>query len=71
MSDSVRTPPLCIHCKHFLPSPHDNQAIFGKCGRIPIIFPVDGSATYEYAHMERLSNRPCGPWGEKFEPAVT
>lgn len=70
MSDQVRTPPLCIHCKHFVPSTDPNQALWGKCGRTPIINPVDGSHQYEYAHVERFGGKPCGAWGEKFESAT-
>ena len=60
MSD-VRTPPLCINCKHFIKSQYDSQALFGKCGR---------TALFNPAEMERLSGKPCGAWGEKFEPAT-
>jgi hypothetical protein len=65
-----RTPPLCINCKHFVRSPNDSQALFGKCGRTALFNPVDGSPSFQFAEMERLSGRPCGAWGEKFEPAT-
>lgn len=63
-------PPLCIHCKHFIPEDifcRSHRAEYGHCRQFFNIHLVTGKKKYELACIARSSKDMCGTNGTYFE----
>lgn len=63
-------PPLCIHCKHFIPQDRfcrSHRAEYGHCRQFYDYHMVTGEKRYEFATIARSSKSLCGTNATYFE----